>query len=72
MASLSNDGGGRRRIQFMGVDGRRHSIRLGKIAQRAAEAIQVRVETLIAAAMSKTPIDADTAKLGAGQPDTMM
>ena len=50
MASISYDRAtGRRTIQFVGADGRRHSIRLGRVAQRQAEAFKIRLEDLIAA-----------------------
>ena len=49
MASISKEPGGRRTIQFVGGDGKRRSIRLGKVSQRLAESVQVRVEHLAAA-----------------------
>jgi site-specific recombinase XerD len=53
---------GRRTIQFIGSDGKRRSIRLGKVSQRQAEAIKLRVEALNAAIISKCPLDGDTAR----------
>ncbi|MDZ4781928.1 MAG: hypothetical protein SGJ19_16885 [Planctomycetia bacterium] len=47
MASITHDKKtGRRRIQFVGADGKRKSLRLGKVNQRDAEAIKTRVEQL--------------------------
>ncbi len=58
MASISNDPNGRRRIQFVGADGKRRAIRLGKVSQRQALAFKVKIEDLIAAKIaSHTPSD---------------
>ena len=62
MASISRDKVGGRRIQFVGADGQRRAIRLGKISQRAAEDIRTRVETLNNANITGTPLDRDTAR----------
>lgn len=48
MASLSNDGGGKRRIQFRGKDGKRKAIRLGKVPVKQARMIRSHVEQLVA------------------------
>jgi len=60
MASISKDPGGRRRIQFVGPDGNRKAIRLGKVAQRAAETVKFRVEQLLAAKLTGHAIETDT------------
>ena len=39
MASISKEPNGRRTIQFVAGDGKRRSIRLGKVSQREAEEI---------------------------------
>ena len=63
MASISNNNvTGRRTIQFIGVDGRRRSIRLGKISKRQAEAIKLRVEDLAAASISGHPAQDETSR----------
>ena len=63
MASISTDKKtGRRTIQFVGGDGKRRSIRLGKIPIRQAEAVKTRVEHLVAASIANAPIDGDTAR----------
>ena len=61
VASISKGTGGYRTIQFVGGDGKRRSIRLGKVSQRQAEAVKLRVESLNAALISKCPLDGDTA-----------
>jgi len=47
MASVVNESSGRRRIDYFGADGKRHKLRLGKIAARDADAIRYRVETIV-------------------------
>ncbi len=61
MASISLDRKtGRRTIQYVGMDGKRRSIRLGKVSQRLAEQVKVRVEILAAAQATGHVTDADT------------
>jgi len=71
MASITKQPNGRRMIQFAGPDSKRRSIRLGKISQRNAEAVKVKVEQLAAAAISEHAIDADTSRWVASL-DTVM
>lgn len=66
MASISREPNGRRTIQFVGGDKKRRSIRLGKVSQRAAEAVQSKVEHLVVASITGGAIDADTASWVAG------
>jgi integrase len=60
MASVSNEQG-RRVIQFIGTDDKRHSIRLGKCDQRTAEGVKLHVERLAGAKKTAMPIHVDTA-----------
>lgn len=61
MASITHEkSNGRRRIQFIGADGKRKSVRLGKVTQRVAEAIKVRVEQLNAANIARHAPDPET------------
>jgi len=62
MASISKDAGGKRRILFVAPDGRRPTIRLGKVSQRAAESIKYRVEQLLEALNLNRPMEADLAQ----------
>jgi len=57
MASISTYGKGCRRIQFTKPDGTRPSIWLGKVSQRAAESIKLRVERLIESQRLRRPHD---------------
>ena len=61
MASIANDPGGRRRVLFVDPSGDRKAIRLGKVPQRAAEAVRFRVEQLRAAKLTGHALEADTA-----------
>jgi integrase len=62
MASISKQPNGHRTIQFVAGDGRRRSIRLGKMSQRDAEGVKVKIEALNAAHVSKIPFDNDLAR----------
>lgn len=62
MASISNDPGGLRRILFVAPDGKRKSIRLGKVSYRSADAVRFRVEELLASKLTGHAIDSDTAR----------
>ena len=61
MASISRDKGGNRRIQFVAPDGKRPTIRLGKVSQRSAEGIKYRVERLLESQLTGHALDADMA-----------
>ena len=59
MASISNDPNGRRRILFVAADGKRKTIRLGKVSRRVAESVKIRIEDLVAASITgHAPADA--------------
>lgn len=62
MASISRDKNGNRRVQFTAPDGKRQTIRLGDVSQRAAEAIKFRVQQLLAAKLTGYALETDTAK----------
>jgi len=61
MASIANDAGGLKRIQFVDGDGERKTIRLGKVSMRAAEAVKGRVEKLLAAKLTGHGLEANMA-----------
>lgn len=61
MASIARDKSGNRRILFIAPDGKRPTIRLGKVSQRAAEAVKFRVEQLLAAKLTGHALETDTA-----------
>ena len=62
MASISREANGRRIVQFMAPDGKRRSIRLGKVPQRIADTVKLRVELLVAAKLAGHAIDDETAR----------
>ena len=63
MASITTDkSAGRRIIQFVAADGKRRSIRLGKVSQRQAEAVKVKVEDLAAAVVTGHAPSRETAQ----------
>jgi integrase len=61
MASLSNDRNGTRRIQFIGPDGGRRAVRLGRVPTKTAEAVLRRVEEIIACRIAGTAESPDLA-----------
>lgn len=61
MASISKQPNGRRTVQFVAPDGKRRSIRLGKVPQRTAETVKTRVELILAATLAGHAIDQETA-----------
>jgi len=71
MASITRETHGRRTVQFIGPDRKRRSIRLGKMPQRMAEAVKVRVEHLVAAAITGHALDDETARWVADVDDTL-
>ena len=71
MASISRQPNGRRTIQFVAPDGKRRSIRLGKVTQRIAETVKLRVELLVAAKLAGHAVDDETARWLAGLDETM-
>ena len=60
MASISELDNGRRAIQFKGVDGKRQTIRLGKISKEDAEPIKRHVERILTAKITAQPLDRRT------------
>ena len=71
MASVSNDGGGLRRILFVAPDGRRVSIRLGKMTARQGDAACLFIEDLIACRKSGSAPKGATAEWLAEIPDAI-
>lgn len=65
MASVSSNPGGRRQIQFNSGDGKRRTVRLGKLPLKQAESFKLRVEALIACSITGS-VDDETARWLAG------
>ena len=68
MATIGTDPNGRRRILFVAGDGKRKTVRLGKVSQRQAEAFRVRLEALVGRRITGT-LDDETARWVAGLED---
>jgi integrase len=64
MASISKDPGGKRRILFVDPldKRRRHAVRLGKVSQRIAETVKLKIESLVVAKASGHSVDPETAR----------
>jgi len=60
MASISTDRNGNRRILFIGPDGKRKALRLGKVPMKTARNVKAKVEELAAAALGGHAPDAET------------
>jgi integrase len=72
MASISHDKKtGLRTIQFSDKDGRRRSIRLGKVSHKTAVEIRLKVEKLNAAAIAGAAADDETARWVAERGDVL-
>jgi hypothetical protein len=61
MASIANDPNGRRRILFVAPDGKRKTIRLGKVDRKTAEHVCYHVEALLASKIMAAPMPRTTA-----------
>lgn len=70
MASVISDAGGRKRIQFVGADGKRRTVRLGVCGIAQARGFASLVDELIAANWAHS-VSPDTAKRIAALPDTI-
>jgi len=64
MGSISTYGkkGDRRRIHFTAADGTRPTVYLGKISEKGARSIRVRIEEIVNAQIGKYPLDPSTAQ----------
>ncbi len=71
MASISKDPGGKKRILFVATDGKRRAIRLGKMPGRAAEAIKIKLEALVASNVSGCPWDVELSRWVREIPDAL-
>src|SRR5215813_10541180 len=70
VASISCDDNGRRTSQFM-HNGKRRTIRLGKVSQRVADEVKRRIEAIQAASESGVSLDRETAEWVGGIGDAL-
>ena len=64
MASITRESNGRKTIQFVGTDRKRHSLRLGKASLEYARTIKNHVESIMAAQRKAVSVSAETADPG--------
>jgi len=69
VASIGNEPGGRKRILFVARDGKRKTVRLGKVSKRQAESVRGHVENLAAAALTGHAPPDETSRWVAALPD---
>lgn len=62
MASITKQANGRREVQFVGTDGKRRTLRLGRVDQKTAETFRVRIEEIMAARVTGDAISPFTAQ----------
>lgn len=62
MASIIRQSNGRKAVQFVGLDDKRRTIRLGKCSMRNAETVKRHVEALVAALIQRSTPDDETSK----------
>ncbi|MEM6945295.1 MAG: tyrosine-type recombinase/integrase [Pseudomonadota bacterium] len=63
MASISQDKKtGRRMLQFTDPSGKRHTLRLGRVTKKQAEHVRLRIDQLLGAKLTGSPVDPDTAR----------
>jgi integrase len=62
MATIYEEGGGRRVIQFVGPDKKRRKIRLGKVSQREAESMDWLIKKILESRFTGDPLDVTAAK----------
>ena len=73
MASISHEKKtGRRAVQFVGRDGKRRTVRLGKVNKRQAETAKAYIEDLLACRTTGTAPKGTTAEWLAGVPDKIL
>jgi hypothetical protein len=68
MASIGKDGEGKR-ILFIAPDGKRKTVRLGKVSMKTAIEIRTKIEHLVIAASTNMPLDLEVAKWVSGLGD---
>ena len=71
MASIAKEQNGHRRILFVAPDGRRKTIRMGRVPLRVVEGVKFRVEELLASLNGGCAIETDTVRWVASLNPTM-
>lgn len=71
MASLNRDGNGNYTVQVVCADGKRRSIRLGRVNKKTATEVKLKVEHLNALVVARLPMDTETAQWVGGIGDEL-
>ena len=71
MASIAKDPGGKKRILFVAPDGKRKTIRLGKMPLADARMVKSRIESLLASKTSGQPLNGETTAWVRDIPDVL-
>lgn len=71
MASIASDPNGRKRLLFIDGNGKRHTVRLGKMQQRHAEGVRIKVESVLSALAARQPLDQETRQWALDIPDEL-
>ncbi len=71
MASLNREPNGNYTIQVVGRDGKRRSVRLGKVVKKTATEVKLKIEHLNSMAVARLPMDTETAQWVAGIGDEL-
>ncbi len=71
MASISTDTNGNRKIQFSDGNGQRKIVRIGKLPMKAAETILAKIEALVEAKLSRSPLAPEVAAWVGEIPDVL-
>lgn len=69
MASIGTEPGGLKRILFVAPDGKRKTVRLGKVSMKTAREFKTKIEHLVIAASTNIPLDLEVAKWVSGLDD---
>lgn len=70
MATISTDDAGRRKVQFVGPDGSKKTVRLGICPLSHAQTVKLRLEAILSARIHNAAIDPQTAAWLAELPDS--
>ena len=71
MASIGNDPNGCKRILFVAGDGKRHTVRLGKVSRRIANTAKFHIENLVVAKAAGHSPELETASWLRGLSDEL-
>ena len=62
MASIADDPNGRKRILVTGSDGKRRTVRLGRVSAKQAESVRAKIEQLVSVRITGYMPDDETSR----------